>query len=60
MKLGLQISAFNWPGGAAAIGPTLARIVRTARDEGALARLCVVTSQAVTVSPPIIGGDTSQ
>jgi F420-dependent oxidoreductase-like protein len=34
VKLGLQINAFNWPGGAAAIGPTLARIVRTADDAG--------------------------
>ncbi len=34
MKVGLQISSFTWPGGAAAIGPTLARIVRTADDVG--------------------------
>ena len=34
MKLGLQISSFTWPGGPAAIGPTLARIVRTADDVG--------------------------
>ena len=34
MKLGLQISSFTWPGGAAQIGPTLARIVRTADDAG--------------------------
>jgi probable F420-dependent oxidoreductase, Rv1855c family len=34
MKLGLQISAFKWPGGPAAIGPTLARIVRQADDVG--------------------------
>ncbi len=34
MKLGLQIDAFDWPGGPAAIGPTLARIVRTADDVG--------------------------
>ncbi len=34
MKLGLQISSFTWPGGAAAIAPTLARIVRTADDVG--------------------------
>ena len=31
MKLGLQISSFTWPGGTAAIGPTLAGIVRTGR-----------------------------
>jgi len=34
MKLGLQITAFKWPGGPAAIGPTLARIVRQADDVG--------------------------
>jgi len=34
MKLGLQISSFTWPGGPEAIGPTLARIVRTADDAG--------------------------
>ncbi|CAN5648461.1 LLM class F420-dependent oxidoreductase [soil metagenome] len=34
MKIGLQISSFTWPGGDAEIGPTLARIVRTADDAG--------------------------
>jgi F420-dependent oxidoreductase-like protein len=34
MKVGLQISSFTWPGGAAAIGPTLARVVRDADDAG--------------------------
>jgi F420-dependent oxidoreductase-like protein len=34
VKLGLQINSFTWPGGDAAIGPTLARIVRTADDAG--------------------------
>jgi F420-dependent oxidoreductase-like protein len=34
MKVGLQISSFTWPGGAEAIGPTLARIVRQADDAG--------------------------
>ena len=34
MKLGLQISSFTWPGGTAAIGPTLADIVRQADDVG--------------------------
>ncbi len=34
MKIGLQISSFTWPGGDAAIGETLARIVRTADDAG--------------------------
>ena len=30
MKIGLQISSFTWPGGDAAIGPTLAQITETA------------------------------
>ena len=34
MKLGLQIPSFSWPGGAEAIGPTLARIARQADDIG--------------------------
>lgn len=34
MKFGLQINSFTWPGGDAAIGPTLARIVRTADEVG--------------------------
>ncbi len=34
MKLGLQIPSFTWPGGPAHIGPTLARIARTADDAG--------------------------
>jgi F420-dependent oxidoreductase-like protein len=34
MKLGLQIYSFTWPGGPEAIGPTLARVVRTADDVG--------------------------
>ncbi len=34
MKVGLQITAFDWPGGREAIGPTLARIVRQADDLG--------------------------
>ena len=34
MKVGLQISSFTWPGGAEAIGPTLARTVRHADDIG--------------------------
>ena len=34
MKFGLQINNFTWPGGAAAIGPTLARVTRTADDVG--------------------------
>jgi len=34
MKLGLQITGFDWPGGPAAIAPTLARVVRQADDLG--------------------------
>lgn len=34
MKIDLQIPDFTWPGGAAQIGPTLARIARTADDAG--------------------------
>jgi F420-dependent oxidoreductase-like protein len=34
MKLGLQIASFTWPGGAEAIGPTLARVVRDADEAG--------------------------
>ncbi len=34
MKIGLQISSFTWPGGAAELGETLARVVRTADDAG--------------------------
>jgi F420-dependent oxidoreductase-like protein len=34
MKFGLQINSFTWPGGPAAIGPTLARVTRAADDAG--------------------------
>jgi F420-dependent oxidoreductase-like protein len=34
MKLGLQIPSFTWPGGGPEIGPTLARIARTADAAG--------------------------
>ncbi len=34
MKFGLQINNFTWPGGAAAIGPTLGRVTRAADDVG--------------------------
>jgi F420-dependent oxidoreductase-like protein len=34
VKLGLQINAFTWPGGAAAIGPTFGRIVEAADRVG--------------------------
>ena len=34
MKFGLQINQFTWPGGPGAIGPTLARVARTADNVG--------------------------
>jgi F420-dependent oxidoreductase-like protein len=34
LKFGLQVNSFTWPGGAAAIGPTLGRITRAADDAG--------------------------
>lgn len=34
MRIGLQIPSFTWPGGAAALAPTLANIVTTAEDAG--------------------------
>ncbi|MDQ2853688.1 MAG: LLM class F420-dependent oxidoreductase [Chloroflexota bacterium] len=34
MKFGLQVNSFTWPGGPAAIGPTLARVTRTADTVG--------------------------
>src|SRR6187455_311390 len=34
MKVGLQVNSFTWPGGAEAIAPTLARVVRTADEAG--------------------------
>jgi F420-dependent oxidoreductase-like protein len=34
VKFGLQVNSFTWPGGTAAIGPTLARITRTADEVG--------------------------
>jgi len=34
MRFGLQINQFTWPGGTTAIGPTLARVVRSADDAG--------------------------
>jgi F420-dependent oxidoreductase-like protein len=34
VKIGLQIPSFTWPGGAAAIGPTLGRIVEAADGAG--------------------------
>jgi F420-dependent oxidoreductase-like protein len=34
VKFGLQITSFSWPGGADAIGPTLARVTRAADDAG--------------------------
>ena len=34
MKFGLQINQFTWPGGGAAIGPTLAKVASTADEAG--------------------------
>jgi F420-dependent oxidoreductase-like protein len=34
LKFGLQVNSFTWPGGNGAIGPTLARVTRTADDVG--------------------------
>jgi len=34
MRIGLQIQSFTWPGGASAIGPTLARIAAQADEVG--------------------------
>jgi F420-dependent oxidoreductase-like protein len=34
MKIGLQIPSFSWPGGAKEIGPTVAKIARTADQSG--------------------------
>jgi F420-dependent oxidoreductase-like protein len=34
LKFGLQVNSFTWPGGNAAIGPTLARVTRTADEAG--------------------------
>ncbi len=34
MKIGLQICSFTWPGGDAAIGPTLARVAHDADEAG--------------------------
>jgi F420-dependent oxidoreductase-like protein len=34
VRFGLQVYSFTWPGGAEVIGPTLARVVRSADDAG--------------------------
>jgi len=34
MRFGLQVYSFTWPGGTPEIGPTLARVVRSADDAG--------------------------
>jgi F420-dependent oxidoreductase-like protein len=34
LKFGLQVNSFTWPGGNAAIGPTLARVTKTADEVG--------------------------
>lgn len=53
MKIGLQIPNFTWPGGAAAIGDTLARIARSA-DDGSFDSLWVMDHffQIHYIGPP--------
>jgi F420-dependent oxidoreductase-like protein len=53
MKIGLQAPNFTWPGGPAAIGPTLARIARAAEEAG-LASLWLMDHffQIGMVGPP--------
>ncbi|HEY0486737.1 MAG TPA: LLM class F420-dependent oxidoreductase [Mycobacteriales bacterium] len=53
MRLGLQVPDFTWPGSPASLGPTFARIARTADDAG-LASLWVMDHwfQIEHVGPP--------
>jgi F420-dependent oxidoreductase-like protein len=53
VKIGLQIPDFTWPGGATAIGPTLAKIARTA-DEGGFDPIGVMDHlfQIGSIGPP--------
>jgi len=53
MKTGLQVSDFTWPGAPASIGPTFARIARSA-DEAGMASLWVMDHffQIRTIGPP--------
>jgi F420-dependent oxidoreductase-like protein len=53
MELGLHVSDFTWPGGAPALGPTLARIARDAEAAG-FARLSVMDHfwQIGHIGPP--------
>jgi F420-dependent oxidoreductase-like protein len=53
MRLGLQVSDFTWPGSPASLGPTFARIARTA-DASGLASLWVMDHyfQIEMIGPP--------
>ncbi|MEO8607423.1 MAG: LLM class F420-dependent oxidoreductase [Chloroflexota bacterium] len=53
MRVGLQVPNFTWPGGAAAIGPKLAEIARTA-DDGGFSSLWVMDHffQISVIGPP--------
>jgi F420-dependent oxidoreductase-like protein len=53
MKIGLQIPSFTWPGGAREIGPTLAKIARTA-DQGGFDLIAVMDHffQIGSLGPP--------
>jgi F420-dependent oxidoreductase-like protein len=53
MKIGLQIPSVTWPGGAKEIGPTLAKVARTA-DEGGFALIGVMDHffQIQSLGPP--------
>ena len=53
MKIGLQIPSFTWPGGAKEIGPTLAKIARTA-DQGGFDLIGVMDHffQIQSLGPP--------
>jgi len=53
MKIGLQIPSFTWPGGAKEIGPTLAKVARTA-DEGGFDLIGVMDHffQIQSLGPP--------
>jgi hypothetical protein len=64
MKVGVHVVNFTLPGGAAAIGPTLAEIGRAAEDAG-VANLSVMDhylqlgGQMGTAGDPMLEGDTT-
>jgi F420-dependent oxidoreductase-like protein len=53
VKIGLQVNSFTWPGGAKEIGPTLAKIARTA-DQGGFTLIGVMDHffQIGSLGPP--------